>query len=126
MGRHRVGLLGHRIGGQDLVEGLSFAETVVSQANSVIVIVDQHGRVQRFNKLSEEYTGKREQDIVGRSVFDMFMTRESLGLPPQHRRLLPQRPVLRGRAPDQHGQGPRLFLFRNKFVTSGSGESASI
>ena len=79
MGRHRVGLLGHRIGGQDLVEGLSFAETVVSQANSVIVIVDQHGRVQRFNKLSEEYTGKREQDIVGRSVFDMFMTREGLG-----------------------------------------------
>ena len=61
---------------KDLVEGLSFAETVVSQANSVIVIVDQHGRVQRFNKLSEEYTGKREQDIVGRSVFDMFMTRE--------------------------------------------------
>ena len=46
---------------KDLVEGLSFAETVVSQANSVIVIVDQHGRVQRFNKLSEEYTGKRER-----------------------------------------------------------------
>ena len=61
---------------RDLVEGLSFAETVVSEANSVIVIVDQHGRVQRFNKVSEEYTGKREQDIVGRSVFDMFMTRE--------------------------------------------------
>ena len=125
MGRHRVGLLGHRIGGQDLVEGLSFAETVVSQANSVIVIVDQHGRVQRFNKLSEEYTGKREQDIVGRSVFDMFMTRGGLGLaatsPPSTATASPT-----SRAPDQHGQGPEAVLFRNKFVTSGSGESASI
>jgi len=108
---------------KDLVEGLSFAETVVSEANSVIVIVDQHGRVQRFNKLSEEYTGKREQDIVGRSVFDMFMTREEA--------IASRRNIAEFY---KHGQsyeaervintvkGPRLFLFRNKFVTSGSGE----
>ncbi|KOF52509.1 MULTISPECIES: cyclic di-GMP phosphodiesterase [unclassified Achromobacter] len=108
---------------KDLVEGLSFAETVVSEANSVIVIVDQHGRVQRFNKLSEEYTGKREQDIVGRSVFEMFMTREEAAA---SRRNIA--------AFYRHGhsyeverlintvKGPRLFLFRNKFVTSGSGE----
>ncbi|MCW0206041.1 Cyclic di-GMP phosphodiesterase Gmr [Achromobacter veterisilvae] len=108
---------------KDLVEGLSFAETVVSEANSVIVIVDQNGRVQRFNKLSEEYTGKREQDIVGRSVFDMFMTREEA--------IASRRNIAefykRGQSYEAERvintvKGPRLFLFRNKFVTSGSGE----
>jgi len=42
---------------RDLVQGLSFAEQVVSEANSVIVILDRHGNIQRFNRLSEEYTG---------------------------------------------------------------------
>ncbi|RBL80697.1 cyclic di-GMP phosphodiesterase [Streptomyces cavourensis] len=108
---------------RDLVEGLSFAETVVSEANSVIVIVDQHGRVQRFNKVSEEYTGKREQDIVGRSVFDMFMTREEAAA---SRRNIAEF-YKRGQSYEVERlintvKGPRLFLFRNKFVTSGSGE----
>ncbi|WP_313619741.1 cyclic di-GMP phosphodiesterase [Achromobacter sp.] len=108
---------------KDLVEGLSFAETVVSEANSVIVIVDQNGRVQRFNKLSEEYTGKREQDIVGRSVFDMFMTREEAVA---SRRNIAEF-YKRGQSYEVERtintvKGPRLFLFRNKFVTSGSGE----
>ena len=112
---------------KDLVEGLSFAETVVSQANSVIVIVDQHGRVQRFNKLSEEYTGKREQDIVGRSVFDMFMTREEASASRRNIAAF----YRNGQSYEVERlintvKGPRLFLFRNKFVTSGSGESASI
>ena len=122
MGRHRVGLLGHRIGGQDLVEGLSFAETVVSQANSVIVIVDQHGRVQRFNKLSEEYTGKREQDIVGRSVFDMFMTREASASRRNIAAFYRNGQSYEVERLINTVKGPRLFLFRNKFVTSGSGE----
>ena len=108
---------------KDLVEGLSFAETVVSQANSVIVIVDQHGRVQRFNKLSEEYTGKREQDIVGRSVFDMFMTREEASASRRNIAAF----YRNGQSYEVERlintvKGPRLFLFRNKFVTSGSGE----
>ncbi|CAI2538315.1 Cyclic di-GMP phosphodiesterase Gmr [Serratia ficaria] len=53
---------------RDLVHGLSFAEQVVSEANSVIVIVDQHGRIQRFNRLSEEYTGLH----VNATIFDRF------------------------------------------------------
>ncbi|AKA38687.1 hypothetical protein UGYR_09945 [Yersinia ruckeri] len=60
---------------RDLVMGLSFAEQVVSEANSVIVILDKNGSVQRFNRLSEEYTGKKEQDVIGKNVFELFMTR---------------------------------------------------
>lgn len=38
---------------RDLMHGLSFAEQVVSEVNSVVVIVDRHGRIQRFNRLAE-------------------------------------------------------------------------
>ena len=55
--------------------GLSFAEQVVSEANSVIVILDQNGNIQRFNRLSEEYTGLKEQEVIGQNVFKLFMSR---------------------------------------------------
>ncbi|PZD59108.1 PAS domain S-box protein, partial [Pantoea ananatis] len=61
---------------RDLTLGLSFAEQVVSEANSVIVILDQRGNIQRFNRLSEEYTGLYEQDVIGRNVFQLFMTKQ--------------------------------------------------
>jgi cyclic di-GMP phosphodiesterase Gmr len=57
---------------RDLVHGLSFAEQVVSEVNSVVVIVDRNGRIQRFNRLAEELTGMKEEDVVGRSVFALF------------------------------------------------------
>ena len=87
----------------------------MSQANSVIVIVDQHGRVQRFNKLSEEYTGKREQDIVGRSVFDMFMTREEASASRRNIAAF----YRNGQSYEVERlintvKGPRLFLFRQQ------------
>lgn len=109
---------------RDLVHGLSFAEQVVSEANSVIVIVDQHGRIQRFNRLSEEYTGLREQDVIGKSIFQLFMSREEAkaskrniagffrnGFSYEVERWL------------KTVKGERLFLFRNKFVHSGSGKN---
>lgn len=42
----------------------------------MIVIVDQHGRIQRFNRLSEEYTGLHEHDVIGKNVFQLFMSPE--------------------------------------------------
>lgn len=60
---------------RDLAQGLSFAEQVVSEANSVIVILDRQGNIQRFNRLCEEYTGLREREVIGQSVFTLFMSR---------------------------------------------------
>lgn len=60
---------------RDLAQGLSFAEQVVSEANSVIVILDHNGNIQRFNRLSEEYTGLKEQEVIGQNVFKLFMSR---------------------------------------------------
>ena len=108
----------------DLEVGLSFAEQVVSEANSVIVIVDQEGKVQRFNRLSEEYTGVKEKDVIGKSAYDLFMSLEEGTASRQNitgffqtaqsyevERWIKTR------------KGQRLFLFRNKFVHSGSGKN---
>jgi cyclic di-GMP phosphodiesterase Gmr len=109
---------------RDLVHGLSFAEQVVSEANSVIVIVDQHGRIQRFNRLSEEYTGLHEHDVIGKNVFQLFMSPEEASA---------SRRNIAGFFRNGSSyeverwiktvKGERLFLFRNKFVHSGSGKN---
>ncbi|MEZ2832031.1 cyclic di-GMP phosphodiesterase [Serratia liquefaciens] len=109
---------------RDLEHGLSFAEQVVSEANSVIVIVDQHGRIQRFNRLSEEYTGLHEHDVIGKNVFQLFMSPEEAAA---------SRRNIAGFFRNGSSyeverwiktvKGERLFLFRNKFVHSGSGKN---
>ncbi|MDY1038965.1 cyclic di-GMP phosphodiesterase [Enterobacteriaceae bacterium RIT714] len=109
---------------RDLAQGLSFAEQVVSEANSVIVILDQQGNIQRFNRLSEEYTGMKEQEVIGQNVFKLFMSRSEAAASKRNisgffrngssyevERWIKTR------------KGQRLFLFRNKFVHSGSGKN---
>ncbi|EOF7777305.1 cyclic di-GMP phosphodiesterase [Enterobacter hormaechei] len=109
---------------RDLAQGLSFAEQVVSEANSVIVILDQNGNIQRFNRLSEEYTGLKEQEVIGQIVFKLFMSRSEAAASKRNitgffrngssyevERWIKTR------------KGQRLFLFRNKFVHSGSGKN---
>ncbi len=60
---------------RDLSHGLSFAEQVVSEAHSAIVILDSRGNIQRFNRLCEDYTGLKEHDVIGQSMFKLFMSR---------------------------------------------------
>ncbi|MGA7781907.1 MAG: cyclic di-GMP phosphodiesterase [Paraburkholderia sp.] len=107
---------------RDLAHGLSSAEQVVSEVNSLVVILDRHGVVQRFNRMCEEVTGMREEDVVGKSAYALFMSNEqgqqssrnistffSTSQPYSVERYI------------NTVNGPRLFLFRNKFVRSGSG-----
>ena len=109
---------------QDLVQGLSFAEQVVSEAHSAIVILDHHGNIQRFNRLCEEYTGLREKEVIGQNVFKLFMSRREA--------VASRRNIanffLNGNSYEverwiKTRKGQRLFLFRNKFVHSGSGKN---
>lgn len=109
---------------RDLVLGLSFAEKVVSEANSVIVIVDQHGNIQRFNRLCEEYTGLKEHEVIGRNVFELFMTSQEASASRRNINVF----FRDGSAYEVERwiktiKGQRLFLFRNKFVHSGSGKN---
>ncbi|WAH52730.1 cyclic di-GMP phosphodiesterase [Pseudescherichia vulneris] len=109
---------------QDLVQDLSFAEQVVSEAHSAIVILDHHGNIQRFNRLCEEYTGLRETEVIGQNVFKLFMSRKEA--------VASRRNIanffLSGNSYEverwiKTRKGQRLFLFRNKFVHSGSGKN---
>ncbi|MBY7413677.1 cyclic di-GMP phosphodiesterase [Escherichia marmotae] len=109
---------------RDLSHGLSFAEQVVSEAHSAIVILDSRGNIQRFNRLCEEYTGLKEHDVIGQSVFKLFMSRREAAASMRNNRGF----FRNGNAyeveiwiPTRKGQ--RLFLFRNKFVHSGSGKN---
>ncbi|MGN6455552.1 MAG: cyclic di-GMP phosphodiesterase, partial [Achromobacter mucicolens] len=107
---------------RDLMHGLSFAEQVVSEVNSVVVIVDRHGRIQRFNRLAEELTGVKEENIIGRNVWALFMSSEDGAASSQNIAGFFNRGVsyeVERRVKTLNGE--RLFLFRNKFVQSGSG-----
>lgn len=109
---------------RDLVQGLSFAEQIVSEASSVIVILDRHGNIQRFNRLCEEYTGLREHEVIGQNVFKLFMSRREAAA---SRRNITQF-FRNGNSYEverwiKTRKGERLFLFRNKFVHSGSGKN---
>lgn len=109
---------------RDLVKGLSFAEQVVSEANSAIVILDSRGNIQRFNRMCEEYTGMKEQEVIGQSVFKLFMSRREAAASRQNINGF----FRNGNSYEverwvKTRKGERLFLFRNKFVHSGSGKN---
>ncbi len=109
---------------RDLVQGLSFAEQVVSEANSVIVILDRLGNIQRFNRLSEEYTGMKEQEVIGQNVFKLFMSRSEAAASKRNiTQFFREGSSYEVERWIKTRKGQRLFLFRNKFVHSGSGKN---
>lgn len=103
---------------------LSFAEQIVSEANSVIAILDSRGKICRFNRLCEEYTGLKERDVIGQSVLKLFMSRRE-AVASRH---YIENFFRNGNAYEierwiKTRKGQRLFLFRNKFVHNGSGKN---
>ncbi|CAN7169835.1 cyclic di-GMP phosphodiesterase [Trinickia sp. LjRoot230] len=105
-----------------LSNGLAAAEHVVSEVNSLVVILDRTGIVQRFNRMCEEVTGMREVDVIGKSAFELFMTPDQ---GEQSRtniaHFFANRLSFEVERVINTVKGPRLFQFRNKFVHSGSG-----
>lgn len=57
---------------RDLGNSLTFSEKVVSEVNSLVIILDATGKIKRFNRLCEEVTGVLEADVVGKNAFDLF------------------------------------------------------
>lgn len=57
---------------RDLENSLIFSEKVVSDVNSLVIILDAAGKIKRFNRLCEEVTGVLEADVVGKNAFDLF------------------------------------------------------
>jgi c-di-GMP phosphodiesterase Gmr len=107
---------------RDLVHGLSFAEQIVSEVNSLVAVIDKDGLIQRFNRKCEEFSGLREEDVVGKSGFELFMSSEQgMASSTNVRDFFATGKSYEAERYLNTVNGPRLFLFRNKFVRSGSG-----
>jgi cyclic di-GMP phosphodiesterase Gmr len=111
---------------RDLENGLNFAEQIVSEVNSLVVILDTHGKIKRFNRLCEEVTGMGEADLVGKNAHDLFIpasereaSRQNIDGFFRHEEAYE---VLR---PIHTRQGVRMIHWRNKIVRSGSGVDES-
>ena len=105
-----------------LSNGLASAEQVVSEVNSLVVLLDRNGFVQRFNRMCEEVTGWREVDVIGKSAFELFMNSDQGEQSRSNiKRFFESRQSFEVERVINTIKGPRLFQFRNKFVHSGSG-----
>ncbi|WP_063890469.1 PAS domain S-box protein [Burkholderia ubonensis] len=104
---------------QNSMQALAFAEEIVSEVNSIVVILDKTGTIRRFNRKAEEYTGCKEVNVIGENAQSLFMS-PTEGT--QSRRNI-ERFFDEGRSYDverviETAQGARPFLFRNRFIKS--------
>lgn len=71
------GLMAHHLNtlavATQLSRGLSFAEQLVAEVNSVVLVIDKNGKLCRFNKLGEELSGLTEAQLIGKNALDIFM-----------------------------------------------------
>jgi cyclic di-GMP phosphodiesterase Gmr len=107
---------------KDLEFGLDFAEQVVSEVNSLVVILDSAGRIKRFNRLCEEVTGMKEQDLLGKNAHDLFIPEEVRA----ESRAAISELFLKKKSyevirPIKTRKGVRLIHWRNTHMQSGSG-----
>lgn len=107
---------------KDLENGLTFAEQIVSEVNSLVVILDSSGKIKRFNRLCEEVTGMSEAQLVGRNAHELFVPKEvraeSRDAISGFFRNEAAYEVMR---PIETKKGVRMIHWRNKIIRSGSG-----
>lgn len=107
---------------KDLESGLTFAEQVVSEVNSLVVIIDSAGKIKRFNRLCEELSGVMEADVVGKNGLDLFINEQEredtrLSVGDFFRKEKPYETL----RPINTRKGVRIIKWRNTIIESGSG-----
>jgi cyclic di-GMP phosphodiesterase Gmr len=106
----------------DLENGLSFAEQVISEVNSLVIIIDNRGKVKRFNRMCEEVTGVSEASILGRNAHDLFMPKEVRAESWQAiSSFFRNEEAYEVTRPLHTLKGLRMIHWRNKIMRSGSG-----
>ncbi|RQU97827.1 PAS domain S-box protein [Burkholderia cenocepacia] len=58
------------------MKALAFSEGVISEVNAIVVVLDKFGTIHRFNRRAEEYTGCREESVIGENAQQLFMSPE--------------------------------------------------
>ncbi|KVU84260.1 hypothetical protein WK76_24840 [Burkholderia ubonensis] len=101
----------------NLMQILSLSEQVVSDVNSITVVLNRRGVIHRFNALAEESTGKREIDVIGLTAQELFMSESDAGLSLRNIDRFFEEGVATDvdRTIETLG-GPRLYQFRNRLT----------
>lgn len=101
------------------MRAMAFSEGLVSETNAIVVVLDKSGMIQRFNRRAEEYTGYREEDVMGESAHDLFMSASAAHESRTNiSRFFEQGSIHDVRRMINTVGGARPFLFRNRFVPS--------
>jgi len=106
---------------KDLSQGLEFAEQVISEVNSLVVIIDHNFNILRFNRLCEEATGIHERDVIGKSAHAFMAADERDASRSNLSEFFRNSVSYEVERTINTLNGPRLIKWRNKFVQSGSG-----
>ncbi|TCT00442.1 cyclic di-GMP phosphodiesterase [Paralcaligenes ureilyticus] len=106
---------------KDLAHGLAFAEQVISEVNSLVVIIDHNSNILRFNRLCEEVTGLREKDVIGKNAHAFMRSDEQAASRANIADFFKNASSYEVERHINTLNGQRTILWRNKFVQSGSG-----
>lgn len=53
-----------------------FTEAILDTVGSMVVVLDRHGRIVRFNNACEQVTGYRSEEVLGRKFWDFLLAPE--------------------------------------------------
>jgi diguanylate cyclase (GGDEF)-like protein/PAS domain S-box-containing protein len=56
-----------------LVDEERFVETILDVVGALVLVLDRQGRVVRFNTACERLSGYRQEEVVGRAIWDMVI-----------------------------------------------------
>ncbi|MDD5217190.1 MAG: PAS domain-containing protein [Candidatus Omnitrophica bacterium] len=56
-------------------QGKQFAESILNAVQCLVVILDDRGRILRFNSYAEKTTGYRSNEVEGKDWFDTFLSK---------------------------------------------------
>jgi PAS domain S-box-containing protein len=63
---------------QALREESDFITAVLETVDALVLVLDTEGRIVRFNRTCEEVTGYVSDEVLGRTVFDLFLTPDEI------------------------------------------------
>lgn len=63
---------------EELRSQQEFIEAVLETAGALVVVLDRHGRILRFNRACEQTTGYSSEEIVGKTVWDVLLIPEEV------------------------------------------------
>ncbi|WP_322074840.1 PAS domain S-box protein [Burkholderia cepacia] len=111
----------------NFIQALAFAESVVSEVNAIVVVIDRSGAIRRFNKKAEEYTGYTENEVIGLNAHELFM---SPGEAESSRKnvmdFFDKNRVFDVERDIKTVYGERKFMFRNRFAYGISGGESNL